>query len=254
MNNAFIVTPFFLDQPQPELEALGGPGSALNRPELPPGAWRARLPVLHAPLAARVAEAVARGERPVSIAGDCCTAIGVLAGLQRAGLEPVLIWLDAHGDFNTWETTPSGFVGGMPLAMLAGRGEQTLMQAAGARPLPEARIVLSDARDLDPGERLALAASGVRHLPDVRALPDDARLDRPLWVHFDTDLVDPSDAPAMSYAAPGGPPAATVETVLRALARSGRVAAASLSAWNPALAGAERTQSVCLALLRALVE
>src|SRR5512136_997268 len=98
------------------------------------------MSVLHQPLAEFTAQTVLHGDRPVSLAGDCCTPLGVLAGLQQAGLVPVLLWLDAHGDFNTWETTPSGFLGGMPLAMLVGRGDQTMAQAVGLRPLPESRV------------------------------------------------------------------------------------------------------------------
>jgi arginase len=136
--NHFILTPFVLDQPSPDLEILAQSGWTINRPNLSDGNLQYRLSALHQPLADLVAQTVASGHRPVSIAGDCCTAIGVLAGLQRAGQDPTLIWLDAHGDFNTWETTSSGFLGGMPLAMVVGRGEQTRVNAVGLRPLPEA--------------------------------------------------------------------------------------------------------------------
>lgn len=62
-------------------------------------------------------------------------------GLQRAGIDPNLIWFDAHGDFNTWETTSSGFPGGMPLAMIVGKGEQTMPEAVGLRDLPEGQVI-----------------------------------------------------------------------------------------------------------------
>lgn len=101
MQNRFIVTPFFLDEQSPELESLAQPDGHVNKPALPDGDTQRRLSALHRPIADFVANTLARGERPVSIAGDCCAAIPVLAGLQRAGLNPVLIWLDAHGDFNT---------------------------------------------------------------------------------------------------------------------------------------------------------
>ncbi|NIS82127.1 MAG: hypothetical protein GTO14_18395 [Anaerolineales bacterium] len=91
------------------------------------------MSILHESLAARVAESVRDGSLTLSIAGDCCTTIGVLAGLQRADVSPLLVWFDAHGDFNTWDTTPSGFLGGMPLAMLAGIGDQTMPEAVGLR-------------------------------------------------------------------------------------------------------------------------
>ena len=91
---------------------------------------------LHRPLADFIHKTIRQGDRPVSFAGDCCTTLGVVAGLQRADLNPTLIWLDAHGDFNTWETSPSGFLGGMPLAMMVGRGEQTMAETCRTIPLP----------------------------------------------------------------------------------------------------------------------
>ena len=124
-----IVTPFYLDEPLPELEILAAPDWIINKPLLPDGEKQQRLSALHKPLADFTQQIVLNGKQPVSIAGDCCTTLGMLAGLQRAGRDPTLIWFDAHGDFNTWETTPSGFLGGMPLAMLVGRGEQTMLKA-----------------------------------------------------------------------------------------------------------------------------
>ena len=165
----------------------------------------------------------------------------------------MLLWLDAHGDFNTPETSPSGFLGGMPLAMLVGRGEQTLTDAVNLNPIPEAQVILTDARDLDPGERLAVESSEVTHLVDARDLLDYPLPDRPLYIHFDTDVLTPEDAPAMNYLASGGPTAEELERVFRRLAESGRVIAASLSSWNPELDQDGRSQRVCMQLLRALV-
>ena len=85
--------------------------------------------------------------------GDCTFSIGVLAGLQREFSELTLVWFDAHGDFNTPQTTPSGFIGRMPLAMPCGRGEQTIVEGGRARVEPEANVILADAHDLDPGEK-----------------------------------------------------------------------------------------------------
>ena len=87
-------------------------------PELPHASPQVRMGVLYRGLARLV-----EGEdAPVVISGDCMVAIGVLAGLQARGIDPTLLWFDAHGDFHTWETTASGFLGGMPLAMVSGRG------------------------------------------------------------------------------------------------------------------------------------
>ena len=248
----FILTPFFLDGHEAGLEALARPGWRMNRPELPGGEKQRRMVALYRPLRDAVAKAVEAGRRPVSVAGDCCTTLGVLAGLQRAGVAPTLIWFDAHGDFNTWETTPSGFLGGMPLAMAVGRGEQTLVEGVSLTPLPEEKVILADARDLDPGEWEAVAASAVRHLRNVEALLERELPAGPLYVHFDTDVLDPEEAPAMIYPAPGGPAAETVRRVFRRLAESGRVAAVSLSAWAPRLDEAGRSERLCLGLLEEL--
>ena len=152
MQNQMILTPFFLDELLPGLESLAESDWLINKPLLPGGETQQRLSALHMSLADFTQQSLLNAKRPVSIAGDCCTTIGVLAGLQRAGLDPVLIWFDAHGDFNTWQTTPSGFLGGMPLAMLVGRGEQTMPMAVDLKPLAEDRVILTDARDLDPAE------------------------------------------------------------------------------------------------------
>ncbi len=254
MQNHFILTPFFLDEAMPELEPLAKPDWHINKIKLPEGVKQHRMAALYKPLANFVAETSKHGERPVSIAGDCCTAIGVLAGLQRSGLNPVLIWFDAHGDFNTWETTPSGFLGGMPLAMLVGRGEQTIVNETGLHPLPEARVILTDARDLDPGEQSLLEESGVRHLPDVKSLFDHSLADTPLYIHFDTDIVNPKEAPAMNYQARNGPSSQELRAVFRHLSRTGQIVAVSMSTWNPRLDKKGRSQKVCMDLLNTLIE
>ena len=254
MTDCYLLNPFFLDEPQPELETLAEPGWEVSRPVLPESATQVRMSAVHRPLAYRVAEAVGRGERPIVIAGDCCATIAVHGGLQRAGLEPVLVWLDAHGDFNTWETTPSGFLGGMPLAMLVGLGDQTLMQAVSRRALPEQRVVLTDARDLDPGERELLERSDVRHLEDASWLPTADLPQGPLWVHFDVDVVDPSDVPAVDFPAPGGRSAAELEEIFDKLAARRKIAAVSISTWRPQRDPDGQSREICLRLLHTLIE
>jgi arginase len=252
MENQYILTPFFLDEPMPGLEALAQPGWQINKPNLTSGSKQARMGVLYQSLAKAVADAVRRGARPVSVAGDCCTSIGVLAGLQQADIDPRLIWFDAHGDFNTWETTPSGFLGGMPLAMLVGRGEGTIAEAVGLHPQPETQVILTDARDLDPGESVALQSSDVIHLRNVKDVLQYPFGGLPLYIHLDTDVIDPRDAPAMNYMTPGGPRADDLKTIFHFLAANERILAVSLSSWNPALEGASRAQDVCMELLQIL--
>lgn len=202
------------------------------------GSKQARMAVLYRQVAHRVATL----DRPVVYAGDCLCIIGVLAGLHQKRIHPTLLFFDAHGDFHTWETSASGFLGGMPLAMASGRGEQTIMEAAGLPPLDDDRLILVDGRDLDPGEDTAVAESGIVHT-SVEDLMSVLPAEGPLYVHIDGDVVDPGEMPAMNYPAPGGPSLTAVSDVMRQLAATDRVVAFSVSSWNPELPGAAEAES-----------
>lgn len=253
MENRFLLTPLFLDQPAPGLEALAQPTWRVNRPVLPEGDARARMAVVHEAIAVWVEETMSTGRRPVSIAGDCCTAIGLLAGLQRAGVRPALIWFDAHGDFNTPETTPSGFLGGMPLAMITGRGDLGMPAAVGLEPVAEKQIILTDGRDLDPAEKELLAFSEVLHLVNPADLLHHPLPAGPLYIHFDVDVVSLVESPAQNYPAAGGPSTDLLRTVFQRLARTRRIVAVSMATWNPALDPDRQSETVSMALLQALV-
>jgi arginase len=252
-NPEYILTGYFLDQPLAGLDDLAQPGWQVNRAAPAGTKMIQRISSIHAELAVLVEGAIKSDRLPVSIAGDCCTAIGVLAGLTRSGIDPALIWFDAHGDFNTWETTPSGFLGGMPLAMLAGLGEQTVLEILEIAPLPQEQIILTDARDLDPGENQLVASSEITHLADPLDLLEISLPDQPLWIHFDTDVIDPEYVPAQNYPAPGGISPTELSRVFSYLKDSGRITAISLSSWAPDLPGAEKSRQVCLELLEFLV-
>ncbi len=254
MNNHFILTPYFLDEPVPGLLPIAKSNWELNEPAIIGKDKQQRMTLIHEPLATAVSNAIQAGKRPVSIAGDCCTTIGVLAGLQQAGINPTLIWFDAHGDFNTWETTPSNFLGGMPLAMLVGRGEMTMMNGVQANPLPENQVILTDARDLDPGEKVLVDESNILHIIDPAKLLEMPLPDGPIYVHFDVDILDPADAPAMNYPAPDGPSPKVMQQVFERLAKSGQVAAISVSAWNPEMDENGRSQTIILNLLQTLYQ
>jgi arginase len=253
MKNQMILTPFFLDEPLPELENLAAPDWVINKPDLPDGDKQHRMSAIHRPLADFARQAIEKGHRPISIAGDCCTAIGMLAGMRYAAIDPILIWFDAHGDFNTWQTTPSGFLGGMPLAMLVGTGEQTMLSAVELEPLPEDRVVLTDARDLDPGEKLLIEEANIVHLTDVRDLLEVNLPDALLYIHLDTDIVNPAEAPAMNYLAAGGPSAKELQVVMKHLNRTEKIAAISVSTWNPKMDEDGLSRKVCMGLLSTLI-
>jgi arginase len=253
MQNQMILTPFFLDEPLADLESLAVSDWLINKPDLLPGDKQQRMSAVHRQLADVTSQSILNGSRPVSIAGDCCTTLGMLAGLQRAGCDPTLIWFDAHGDFNTWETTPSGFLGGMPLAMLVGRGEQTMLKALELTPLAEDRVILTDARDLDPEEKQLVKEADVIHLPDVGSLLDSALPDGLLYIHIDMDIINPANAPAMNYLAAGGPSADELQMVMKHLRRTEKIAAVSVSTWNPKLDEDGQSRRVCMEILDALI-
>jgi arginase len=239
MNNqtAFtrICSPRFLDKEAQAARLLLEPGDKVIAAAPGPGDQAESLAPIHMELADEVATVTRQGGKPLCILGDCCQVIPVMAGLERGGIRPTLVWLDSHGDFNTWETTPSGFLGGMPLAMLTGRGDQRLMQAVALQPIADSRVVLADGRDLDPGERILVEKSGISFLPTVDTLDAAALPEGPLYVHFDSDIIDADEAPAFLYPARGGPSAAKMRTILDALLKTGRVVSFSVCAgWNTA--------------------
>ncbi len=252
MKTKTVLTPYFLDKHLPGLEELKDWDWVLNRETLPESTVMDRMSVLHASLADAVEEICLADELPVSIAGDCCTAIPMLAGLRRAVLNPLLIWFDAHGDFNTMESSPSGFLGGMPLAMLVGKGEQTLLEALDLDPIEEERVILTDGRDLDPGESILVGRSAVTHLQKTQELMDYSFSDQPLWIHFDTDILNLEDVPAQNYPAPDGIRMDELSEVFQYLANTGLICGISLSSWAPDLPGAEKSQLNSLKLLEVL--
>jgi arginase len=253
MDNEFLLNPFFLDSPAPMLDRLGAPGWIVNRPAVDRGSQPARVGAIHRPLVELVHAVAAAGRRPVAVGGDCLQTAAVLAGLRRAGIDPVVVWLDAHGDFNTPETSPSGFVGGMPLAMLVGRGEMWLRENVGLPPISERDVILSDARDLDPGEADSLADSQVAHVRAVADIPNRVPPSRPVYIHFDTDIIDAQEAPAMMYPVAGGPSVSDLQQMAHALHRRYTVVAVSMTAWDVGRDEERLTERACLSVLNALV-
>lgn len=193
------------------------------------GAFRDSVAAVCEGVAQWVSTSAAAGRVPLLFAGDCLAPLGVVAGLQRAGVSaPAVVWFDAHGDFNTPATSPSGYLPGMALALLVGRGDGGLVERLGLQPVDERQTLLVDARDLDAEEAEALAASQVTRAQAsavAEAVPGEPST--PVYVHIDVDVVDPTDMPGMGFPAAGGPSLAAVAEALAALAATDRLCAVS---------------------------
>jgi arginase family enzyme len=150
----------------------------------------------------QVDDALAAGGFPLLVAGDCSIAMTTLAAVQRHRPDVRVLWLDAHGDFNTPDTTESEFLGGMALAGAVGVWEPGL----GARPFPADHVVMAGIRDLDAAERELLEktdATVVGAGLDTLVAVQNA-LDRsPVYIHLDVDVLDPEHMPAQ-FPVPGG--------------------------------------------------
>jgi arginase len=106
---------------------------------------------------------------------------------------------------------------------------------------PEADVILTDGRDLDPGEAEAVAQSAVKHLPNVADLASLPLPDKPIYVHFDSDVLRLSDLSAVNYPAEGGPTLETVDASLAHLTGTKNVTAVSVTIWNPEMDDADRS-------------
>ena len=161
------------------------------------------------------------GARVVILGGECTLVAGALSGALQVDPDLLLVYFDAHGDFNTVATTPSHFVGGMCLAHVCGRQVAPLLWP-GVRKIAEERTYLVGARELDPGEAGNLARSRVHRIAFDRDELDGPALlaavrRKPVWLHVDLDVVDPRELPAVTLPVAGGPPLQAVTELLRSL-------------------------------------
>lgn len=203
-------------------------------------------------------------ESAIFLGGDHSISIGTVSAIdQHAGPAGVL-WIDAHGDFNTPATTPSGNVHGMALAALLGRGAPELTQIGrpGAK-LKPAEVVLLGVRDLDEQEKLALRDSGILVLTmrdiDERGMAAAARtaLDQlsglaRLHISLDMDSLDPLEAPGVGTPVPGGLTYREAHLLMEILADSGKVGSLDIVEVNPILDDRNRTARLGVELAASL--
>ena len=246
-----LVSPWHLDEHIPAFPVPAGAAETIC-PSLPDGTVVERMAVVHR----AVAGAVERAATPLLLSGDCPAAVGAVAGLQGRYPDLAVVWLDAHGDFNTPAITISGYLGGMALAMLTGRTPGLFPDAFARRPVTDTDIVLADARDLDPAERDALAASQVRRVPaDPAAITSalTALGRRPVYLHLDVDVIDSAELPGLRFPSGPGPSVSQVESCLTAVCATGDVKAVSIAcAWLPDRVGDQATREAITRLAGAL--
>lgn len=212
-------------------------------------------------LAGVVESSVKAGRIPLSLGGDHSMALGSVTGAARQR-RLGLIWIDAHGDFNTAETSPSGNIHGMPLAALAGIGDSRLVglgqqyQAA----VNPAHIAVVGVRDLDPGEKKNLAQAGVavfsideidRHgLYDVlrKAIELVSRGTEGIYLSLDMDAIDPLYAPGVGTPVPGGLTYREAHLACEMVAETGRLVGMDLVEVNPILDERNKTAAMAVEL------
>lgn len=220
--------------------------------------WRAEVQTsfeLMRSVARHVRKALENKRFPIVLAGNCNAAIGVLAAL---GARTGVIWLDAHGDFNTPQTTMSGFLDGMTLATATGRCWTEMARSIeGFETVPDQAVLLLGVRDLDPGEEATLARSKVVRLsaeaatigirPVLQSLSKEMAQ---FYLHLDLDALDPTEGRANSYSARGGFSSADLQALLSTIAGELPIKALTIAGYDPSY---DKDGTVCRTALQAVV-
>jgi arginase len=209
------------------------------------------------------------GELPILMGGDHSLAIGSLAALSRfcaeQGKTLAMLWLDAHSDFNTASSSPSGNIHGMPVAVICGHGPRELTGLAGQTPMLAAdKIVQIGIRSVDEIEKRLVVGSGLvvydmRRIDELRmrtamdqALAYVAARGAHLHVSFDVDFLDPSIAPGVPSTVPGGPTYREAQLCMEMIHDSGLMRSLDIMELNPALDEGNRTAELCVELVESL--
>jgi len=203
------------------------------------------------------------GETPVVLGGDHSLAMGSVAGSAAvAGGKIGLLWIDAHADLNTPETSPSGNVHGMPLAVLLGKGDPTLLAIGGKSPVVSPRhTAILGLRDVDPGERerirkLGVAVYTMKELDERgtsaclrEALAKVTRGTAGFHLSLDMDALDPELAPGVGTPVPGGLTYREAHLACELVAETGKLLSMDVVEVNPILDERNRTADLAVQLV-----
>lgn len=219
------------------------------------------------PMARRVAGAVATsmqgGRFPLVLGGDHSLSAGSIHGAAKHRKLGV-IWVDAHADFNTAETTPSGNIHGMPLAALCGLGDKRLvcLWDEAAPVLDPRRVAVVGARDLDPGEKRNLREAGVmvQSMEQIDRIGMVAALEKAIdrvsrdadgiYLSFDMDALDPRHAPGVGTPVPGGLTFREAHLACEVVAETGKLIGMDLVEVNPILDVQNQTAILAVEFIR----
>ncbi|MBI3522675.1 MAG: arginase [Chloroflexi bacterium] len=210
-------------------------------------------------LARIVADIERAGHFPLVLGGDHSLAMGTLAGIARAGRRPGVIWMDAHGDSNTPDTTPSGNVHGMPFAVALGLVGDPFPVALRGSADGRASVLLA-IRDIDPGERDNIARAGTTAITmaDIDRAGMASAMDRAIAVasrgdgihlSLDMDAIDPDEAPGVGTSVRGGLTYREAQLGMEMLAASGKLRSLEVCEVNPILDRENRTASLAVELV-----
>lgn len=216
-------------------------------------------------LADAVEKAVRAGHFPLVLGGDHSIAMGTMGGLARVVPRQGLIWVDAHADFNTTETSPSGNIHGMPVAAIVGDGDERLVNIAGVTPkvVPEATVLVG-LRDVDSEEAERVKASPIRYftMRDIDEHGMKAVIERAIGIasegtdgvhlSFDLDAIDPRHAPGTGTPVVGGLTYRESHLMMEILADSKRVTSAEFVEVNPTLDTYNQTAKLVVELVASL--
>ena len=217
-------------------------------------------------LAAEVGQALSRGRFPLALGGDHSVAVGTMGGVSQyfreRGQKAGIIWLDAHADMNTPDSSPSGNVHGMPLACIVGMGPPELTHLLGFAPIVDPHnAVIVGLRDVDQMEKPHVRESGVRAFTmrdiderGLRAVMEEAiRLacDGAAGFHLslDMDFVDPQDAPGVGTPVRGGATYREAHLAMEMICDSGQMVSMEVVEVNPVIDEVNRTADLAVELV-----
>ncbi len=233
------------------------------------GVWH-RLGLANGHLGKAVQELYAKNDFILGLIGNCNSSIGMLAGLQHANngtdLQTVgMIWIDAHGDFNTPETSLSGWLGGMPVAVASGQCLHRIREKAGLNPAIETKnIIMMGLRDVDPLEQILIDQSDITTISAKQLIDNGATLRSAIeqlssrvdviYLHIDLDILDAADIPGSFFEVEKGPRATQLVEPIRTMVSYPKVRAMGISSFPTAEKGREKSMESTMLLIKAGIQ